>query len=152
MQELAGGARAGLTPGKTYEYVASGRPILAAVPPGDARDLLVEAGTARICSPSDVGAMTAILREAVGRWRRGEPQPALNEKVAAKYERLELTRRLAGVFDDVLAESVAIPTRSEASVVSAGPRDKRLNEEGLRLGIVPRSMESAEIRNGSVSR
>jgi glycosyltransferase involved in cell wall biosynthesis len=109
MQELAGGARAGLTPGKAYEYVASGRPILAAVPPGDTRDLLVEAGTARICSPSDVAAMTRILREQVEKWRRGEPQPSLNEEVVAQYERLELTRKLAGVFDDVLASDAPMP-------------------------------------------
>jgi glycosyltransferase involved in cell wall biosynthesis len=120
MQELAGGARAGLTPGKTYEYVASGRPILAAVPPGDARDLLVDAGTAKICSPSDVGAMMTILRDEVAKWRRGDPPPSLNEEVAAQYERLELTRKLARVFDDVLAENVTIPGRSEAPVVTAG--------------------------------
>jgi hypothetical protein len=152
MQELAGGARAGLTPGKTYEYVASGRPILAAVPPGDARDLLVETGTAKICSPSDVAAMTTILRDEVAKWRRGEPRPLLNEKVAAQYERLELTRSLAGVFDDVLAETVAIPTRSEVPVMTAETRGKSLNEEGLRLEIVPRSMESAELRKGSDTR
>jgi glycosyltransferase involved in cell wall biosynthesis len=105
MQELAGGARAGLTPGKTYEYVASGRPILAAVPPGDARELLLAAGTGRICAPSDVEAMTTILRDEVAKWRRGESQPCLNEEVVAQYERLELTRRLAGIFDGVLAKT-----------------------------------------------
>lgn len=109
MQELAGGARAGLTPGKTYEYVASGRPMLAAVPPGDTRDLLVETGTARICSPSDVAAMTTILREQVEKWLRGEPQPPVNEEVVARYERHELTRNLAGVFDDVLARNATTP-------------------------------------------
>jgi glycosyltransferase involved in cell wall biosynthesis len=119
MQELAGGARAGLTPGKTYEYVASGRPILAAVSPGDARELLEAAGTARVCAPSDVAAMTAILRDQIDRWRRGEPNPPLNHEVAARYERLELTRQLAGVFDDVLGAERAlpdVPTAAEALV------------------------------------
>lgn len=110
MQELAGGARAGLTPGKTYEYVASGRPILAAVPPGDTRDLLVEAGTSRICSPSDVAAMTTILCEQVEKWRRREPDPPLNEEVVARYERRELTRSLAGVFDGVLKGNATMPS------------------------------------------
>ena len=40
MHDLPKGARATIVPGKTYEYLASGRPILAAVPDGDARDLL----------------------------------------------------------------------------------------------------------------
>jgi glycosyltransferase involved in cell wall biosynthesis len=119
MQELASGERAGLTPGKTYEYVASGRPILAAVPPGDARELLVAAGTGKICSPSDVAAMTSILREQVEKWRRREPHPPFDEEVAARYERLELTRQLAGVFDDVLGAGRAaphVPAAAEALV------------------------------------
>ena len=37
MHELPAGRRAGLVPGKTYEYLAAERPILAAVPDGDAR-------------------------------------------------------------------------------------------------------------------
>jgi hypothetical protein len=40
MHDLPRGTRAGIVPGKTYEYLGSGRPILAAVPDGDARDLL----------------------------------------------------------------------------------------------------------------
>jgi glycosyltransferase involved in cell wall biosynthesis len=105
MQELPEGERAGLTPGKTYEYLASGRPILAAVPPGDARDLLAEAGTARICSPSDVDEMKTIVRDEVERWHRGEPGPELRREILAPYERLELTRRLAGIFDEILGSS-----------------------------------------------
>ena len=38
MQDLRAGVRATIVPGKTYEYLATGRPILAAVPDGDARD------------------------------------------------------------------------------------------------------------------
>jgi hypothetical protein len=44
MHNLAPGHRARIVPGKTYEYLASGRPILAAVPDGDARDLLARSG------------------------------------------------------------------------------------------------------------
>ena len=40
MQNLPAGTRATIVPGKTYEYLASGTPILAAVPDGDARDIL----------------------------------------------------------------------------------------------------------------
>ena len=45
MQDLPAGTRAGLVPGKTYEYLASGRPILAAVPEGDARIYSKRLGT-----------------------------------------------------------------------------------------------------------
>jgi glycosyltransferase involved in cell wall biosynthesis len=102
MQELEPGARAGLVPGKTYEYLASGRPILGAVPDGDARDLLLEAGTGRVCRPSDVEAMAQIISAELQRARRGGPPTPPRAKVLARYERRRLTRELAGVFDTVL--------------------------------------------------
>jgi glycosyltransferase involved in cell wall biosynthesis len=50
---LPPGYRSLIVPGKTYEYVASGKPILGAVPPGDARDILDEYGRAAIADPVD---------------------------------------------------------------------------------------------------
>ena len=43
MHDLPEGRRATIVPGKTYEYLASRRLILAVVPDGDARDLLAHA-------------------------------------------------------------------------------------------------------------
>jgi glycosyltransferase involved in cell wall biosynthesis len=103
MQELPPGQRAGLVPGKTYEYLASGRPILAAVPEGDAKDLLAEAGSALICGPSDVASLTLLIEQAVERWRRGEPSPPPAAHVVARYERRHQTSQLAELFDEVLA-------------------------------------------------
>ena len=51
MQNLPPGRRSSTVPGKTYEYLASGRPILGAVPPGDALDLLQRSGHA-VCASS----------------------------------------------------------------------------------------------------
>ena len=62
MQNLPEGTRATIVPGKTYEYLASGTPILAAVPDGDARDTLAEAGNAILCRPDDVEAMADALQ------------------------------------------------------------------------------------------
>lgn len=101
MHDLPPGYRAGLVPGKAYEYLASGRPILAAVPDGDARDLLTAAGTAFLCRPTDVAEMTRIVRERFERWEAGEPYPQVHAKVLRPYERRELTRRLAALFDEV---------------------------------------------------
>lgn len=101
MHDLPSGERAGLVPGKTYEYLAARRPILAAVPDGDARDLLVEVGSASVCSPTDVDAMTEIVGRRVAAWRAGEPAPQPREEVLARYERRQLTRRLADVLEQV---------------------------------------------------
>jgi glycosyltransferase involved in cell wall biosynthesis len=107
MHELPAGRRAGLVPGKTYEYLAAERPILAAVPDGDARELLQAAGNALICRPSAVDELAAQLRGAIDRWRRGVAPPKPSRPVLAAYERRELTRQLAAVFDDVAAPSVS---------------------------------------------
>jgi glycosyltransferase involved in cell wall biosynthesis len=102
MQDLPVGTRAGLVPGKTYEYLASGRPILAAVPDGDARDLLTEAGSALLCRPADSNAMATLIAGELERWRANLAPPPPDPEVLRRYERRELTRQLAQVFDAVL--------------------------------------------------
>jgi glycosyltransferase involved in cell wall biosynthesis len=101
MHDLRDGGRATIVPGKTYEYLASGRPILAAVPSGDARDLLAEAGSAHICGPSDERAMREILERHVDAWRAGTPEPPLRAEVVDRYEYGRLSRDLAAFFGAV---------------------------------------------------
>jgi glycosyltransferase involved in cell wall biosynthesis len=103
------GYRAGIVPGKLYEYLASGRPILAAVPDGDARDILVEAGNAFICRPDDSAAMKTAIRGEIERWHARQPATPPRPEVVARYERRRLTRALAAVFDEVLG--VSSPSR-----------------------------------------
>jgi len=103
MQELPPGVRAGIVPGKTYEYIASGRPILAAVPEGDAHDLLERAGTAFFCRPSGVDCLAATITTQLSRWRRDESAPRLNREAIARWERRNLTAELAAMFDRVVA-------------------------------------------------
>ena len=62
MHGLPRGTRARIVPAKLYEYLGSGRPILAAVPEGDARDFILEAMAGRVVEPSDVDGMARALR------------------------------------------------------------------------------------------
>jgi glycosyltransferase involved in cell wall biosynthesis len=101
MQDVEPGRRSRMVPGKTYEYLASGRPILAALPDGDARDLVQAAGTGLVCRPADSEAMARIIREQVDARRRGEPPPAVDRDLVASYGRRPLTARLARLLDDV---------------------------------------------------
>src|SRR5690348_9151635 len=61
LQNVGRGRRSTTVPGKTYEYIASGRPILAALPAGDARVIVSGSGRARVCDPDDVDAMAAAI-------------------------------------------------------------------------------------------
>src|SRR5947209_5704015 len=102
MQDLPPGTRAGIVPAKTYEYMASGTPILAGVPDGDARDLLAAAGTATLCRPGATGCLASALRERVAAWRRGSPVPQPDESVLARYEYRRLTAELADLVKEVV--------------------------------------------------
>jgi glycosyltransferase involved in cell wall biosynthesis len=103
MYDVAARARAGLVPAKTYEYLAARRPILAAVPPGDARDLLVEAGNARLVAPTDDAAMAELIAADIRRWRAGTPPDEPDPDVVSRYTHRAVATRLAGVFANVLA-------------------------------------------------
>lgn len=117
MHDLPPGARAGLVPGKTYEYLASLTPILAAVPDGDANDLLASAGSAFLCRPADSAAMARVITAEVKRWREHGDPPRPKPEVLARYERRHLTERLARLFDR-LCDS---PHHSRSDVLAAEP-------------------------------
>ena len=115
MHDLPTGVRARIVPGKTYEYLASGRPILAAVPDGDARDLLTRAGTGLLCRPDDVAGMAKIIASELERVQRGERPPTLRPGVLEPYERRALTARLAQIFDSVVEGRAASVPPTEAT-------------------------------------
>jgi glycosyltransferase involved in cell wall biosynthesis len=100
MHDLPEGVRATIVPGKTYEYLASGRPILAAVPDGDARDLLGQAPTARLCRPADTAEMADVIRDLAARRATGR-MPTHEPDAVAPFERRLLTERLVETFDSV---------------------------------------------------
>jgi len=85
--------------GKIYEYLASGRPILAVLDPGPAADLIrrLEAGV--VVRPGDVAGVLSALRDWLSRFARGErlgtriPEPALRG-----LDRREAAARAASVL------------------------------------------------------
>jgi glycosyltransferase involved in cell wall biosynthesis len=103
MQNLPPGVRATIVPGKTYEYLATSRPILAAVPDGDARDILAAAGNATLVRPDDVDGLAQGIRQALERFRSGVASPPPDPEVVARFEYGTLAAQLAAVFDHVLS-------------------------------------------------
>jgi glycosyltransferase involved in cell wall biosynthesis len=121
MQDLPPGTRAGLVPGKTYEYLAAARPILAAVPDGDARDILAEAGNAFLCRPGDAAGMASAIAWQLESWRGGAEASAPRAEVVERYERRRLTGELAEVLDLVLFSPLTAPPARQYAQTTAGP-------------------------------
>ncbi|MGH2383112.1 MAG: glycosyltransferase family 4 protein [Candidatus Limnocylindria bacterium] len=106
MHGLPPGRRARIVPGKTYEYLAAQRPILAAVPDGDARDLLERAG-ALLCRPADVDGLTEALSRQLDQAASAEDSVAGPGDFLKRFERRNLARELADVFDEAISRGAS---------------------------------------------
>lgn len=105
MHDLPPGVRAGIVPGKTYDYLGSRRPILAAVPDGDVRDLLGRAGNAFVTRPADVDGMAEVISGQAAAKAAGASPRVPAEDVLSACERKTLTRQLVDVFEGLSAPS-----------------------------------------------
>jgi glycosyltransferase involved in cell wall biosynthesis len=84
--------------GKLMEYVGLDRPILAVVPEGDARALLRDLDWGIVADPTPEGVADGIERLLAA------PRPTRPADPEGRYDRVNLTRRLAGLLDEVVAE------------------------------------------------
>jgi glycosyltransferase involved in cell wall biosynthesis len=101
MHKMPPGMKAGLVPGKTYEYMAAGRPVLATLPESDARDFLAQAGSGLFAAPGDVPGLLAALKERHAKWKSGEAGCDWDSGFVRTFERKNLTAKLAGFLDVV---------------------------------------------------
>lgn len=87
-------------PGKLFEYLAAGRPILAVAPRGETARIIESTGAGMVLSEGREGELSRALARAIpklARVGRRAPDAAL----IAQYDRENLTARLAGVFDEI---------------------------------------------------
>jgi glycosyltransferase involved in cell wall biosynthesis len=90
-----------IVPGKAYEYLGSGRPILAMCPPGDMRDFVTQSRSGIATGGADVMGAAEALMTFYNANREGRAVAEQDRAVVERFERRELTRRLAGVLDEV---------------------------------------------------
>lgn len=88
-------------PGKIYEYLRIGRPILALIPNGATSNLLNRTGGAQIVDPEDISAIADALLTLYESSNSQSPIKALDNREVARFERGNLTNRLSRVFDEV---------------------------------------------------
>ena len=101
MYGLPKGRRALVVPGKTYEYLASGRPLLAAVPEGDARDFVRAARAGHVVDPTDVGGLAEALEQAL---TDGSVPSRKLSPMVTRFQRRVLTQALASVLVEAALE------------------------------------------------
>jgi glycosyltransferase involved in cell wall biosynthesis len=106
---LPAGHRSRIVPGKTYEYLATGRPILAALPEGDARELVARSPRSFLCDPCDEAAMATQLEALHHNWQRGDYRLSLPPDPFASWERRQLCTRLAAFLREVVHRTAGDP-------------------------------------------
>lgn len=91
-------------PGKTYEYLRAGRPILALASEGAVARLLRRTGGAWVVDPNnEIGVATAI-REAYGHWTAERDGPTADQAVVAEFDRRALAGRFADLFETGMSD------------------------------------------------
>jgi glycosyltransferase involved in cell wall biosynthesis len=99
----AEGRGRGVLSAKVFEYLAAGRPVLAAVPPdGEAAALVRETGAGVVAPPADADAIREALEGMTDRWRSGdladtELSPALRHRLSRRARAEELAELLGEV-------------------------------------------------------
>lgn len=94
-----------IVPGKLYEALASGRPVLACVPEGDAARLVRASEGGVVCPPDDPAKIASAIAAAFDARATGHPWPGADRSSLAAFERASLTRRLAHALDAVVRRS-----------------------------------------------
>ena len=91
----------GISTSKLFEYLATGRPILALSGQSVAAQLVSEMKAGVVVAPNDVAGIQNALQSFYHRWQAGQllsqVAPAVNQ-----FDRRELTRHLAHIFDEVI--------------------------------------------------
>ncbi len=87
--------------GKFFEYLATGKPVLALTVPGLTATILRETGVGHIHAPADKEGIKATLVRA---FATRSASPESDPTVVARFDRRILAGQLAALFDEVLAE------------------------------------------------
>lgn len=112
------GSRGGRISAKTYEYLMSDRPILAALPPGENREYLSGKPGVHLTTPSNIGAMAQIVEDIASK------NFAASNRLSVNREELWNTITAASraeAFESVLVDT--IDSQSVLDPSSAGARE-----------------------------
>lgn len=100
---LPGSMDEGMVTGKIFEYLAAGKPILALTPKGEAERLIIEHARGVVVPPENVEIIANQILRAYTLWKRRDLRLTVTRWEGIEdYERRQLTRDLAGVFQTLV--------------------------------------------------
>jgi glycosyltransferase involved in cell wall biosynthesis len=91
-----------IVPGKAYEYLGSGRPILAMCPKGDMRDFVESSRSGIVTAGDDVNGAADALARLYRAKQEGRVVIQQDRRGVERFERRRLTERLAQALDDLV--------------------------------------------------
>lgn len=91
-----------IVPGKVFEYIGSKRPIITLAPQGAVANIIQETECGRVANSKDISGIKSIFLEYYNKYIDNNFTSEVNEDKIKKYERKELTRKLAELFNSVV--------------------------------------------------
>lgn len=93
-----------IVPGKVYEYLGVGKPIIALTPRNSAIERLVRETRAGLCAAQDdIPAIAEIIGTYVARWREGTALVSADPQAIAKYERRVAAHQLGSILSGLVS-------------------------------------------------
>ena len=88
--------------GKIFEYMNTKRPVLAVLPDGVAKDLVLESKIGIVANTDDVLQIEDIIKQYYEKWQQQSLTFEPDFNIIEKFERKRLTKDLADIFDTAL--------------------------------------------------
>jgi glycosyltransferase involved in cell wall biosynthesis len=92
-------------PAKIFEYIRASRPILSLIPKkGAAANLIKETNTGIVLEPEGIEEIKTAIMDLYHKWKKRNMKIKPNWKRVIKYERQNLTEKLALIFDSLITQ------------------------------------------------
>ncbi|MDZ4722487.1 MAG: glycosyltransferase [candidate division Zixibacteria bacterium] len=88
-----------IIPGKLFEFLRSGRPILLVGWPGETADIIVESGSGTFAASDNIDGIVEALRQYLRKKESGELAVSANWEYIKQYDRKYLTGKLVKCFE-----------------------------------------------------
>ncbi len=90
-----------IVPGKVYEYMGAGKPIITLAPEGAVAEVIRDTRSGRVCRSGDIEEISRIVASYYAEWCNGTLGLEQDREAITRFERREVTRRLASLLEEV---------------------------------------------------